>query len=86
MFDYLTVPRGLPATDVRAALLADYVASGARANPAALQGHLPARPAPAAPAAGALAARQAMHLHAMHLHASGPRVAAHRMGGPTSDL
>jgi radical SAM superfamily enzyme YgiQ (UPF0313 family) len=43
LFDYLTTERALPADEVRAALLADYVASGARSNPKALQGLLPRR-------------------------------------------
>ena len=41
LFDYLTTQRGLAPADVRAALVADYVASGARANPQSLQGFLP---------------------------------------------
>ncbi len=61
LFDYLTGPRRLPPEVVRAALLADYVASGARSNPTALQGHLPQRPAPVSKTARGLAARQAMH-------------------------
>jgi hypothetical protein len=64
LYDYLTGPRRLAAEDVRAALLADYVASGARSNPKSLQGHLPQRAAPVAKTAGALAARQAMHSQA----------------------
>ena len=43
VFDYLTVARRLPADAVRSALLADYLASGARSNPQALQGLLPRR-------------------------------------------
>ncbi|MFM1978871.1 MAG: hypothetical protein RLZ68_136 [Pseudomonadota bacterium] len=43
LFDYLTTECATPADDVRAALLADYVASGARSNPTALQGLLPRR-------------------------------------------
>ncbi|WP_342619040.1 DUF4080 domain-containing protein [Rhodoferax sp. GW822-FHT02A01] len=43
LFDYLTQVRALPADAVRAALLADYVGSGARSNPSALQGLLPRR-------------------------------------------
>ena len=64
VFNYLTVQRALPVAAVRAALLADYLASGARSNPRALQGHLPARAAPVASGSTALAARQAMHLAA----------------------
>jgi hypothetical protein len=43
VFDYLTVQRLLPAESVRSALLADYLTSGARSNPQALQGLLPRR-------------------------------------------
>jgi hypothetical protein len=43
LFDYLTTERALPAEEVRTALLVDYVASGARSNPKALQGLLPRR-------------------------------------------
>ena len=43
VFDYLTVQRLLPAETARSALLADYLASGARSNPLALQGLLPRR-------------------------------------------
>lgn len=43
LFDYLTEVRELPVPEVRAALLADYLASGARSNPQALQGLLPRR-------------------------------------------
>lgn len=41
LFDYLCSQRAMPPARVRAALLADYVASGARASPRALRGHLP---------------------------------------------
>jgi hypothetical protein len=43
LFDYLTTERKLSADEVRAALLADYIASGARSNPKALEGLLPRR-------------------------------------------
>ncbi len=43
VFDYLTVERLFPVETVRNALLADYLASGARSNPQALQGLLPRR-------------------------------------------
>jgi hypothetical protein len=43
LFDYLTLERALPADSVRSALLADYLASGARSNPKSLQGLLPRR-------------------------------------------
>lgn len=61
LFDYLTTQRGLAVTAVRAALVADYVASGARANPQSLQGFLPARKAPQAGGRRALAQRQDRH-------------------------
>lgn len=60
LFDYLSNHRYLPAATVQRALLADYVASGARANPKALQGLLP-RFASTAPRSGALTARQNRH-------------------------
>jgi len=43
LFDYLTQVRAMPADEVRQALLADYLASGARSNPRALHGLLPRR-------------------------------------------
>lgn len=61
LFDYLCHQRGLPAHGVRAALLADYVASGARANPRSLQGHLPPRTAPSGVAGAGLNQRQQRH-------------------------
>jgi hypothetical protein len=60
LFDYLTCVRALPADAVRAALLSDYVASGARSNPRALQGLLPRREKQAV-TKKALAARQVRH-------------------------
>jgi radical SAM superfamily enzyme YgiQ (UPF0313 family) len=61
LFDYLTQEQALPADSVRAALLADYLASGARSNPLALVGLLPRREktGPQKPNA---AQRQARHL------------------------
>jgi hypothetical protein len=61
LFDYLTDERALPANIVRSALLADYLASGARANPRALQGLLPRREKSGARKPGA-AQRQSRHL------------------------
>ena len=61
LFDYLTTQRGLAPADVRVALVADYVASGARANPQSLQGYLPARAAPQSGGRRALAQRQDLH-------------------------
>jgi hypothetical protein len=60
LFDYLKDVRALPVDAVRAALLADYVASGARSNPRALQGLLPRREKQAVPKQ-ARAARQVRH-------------------------
>ncbi len=59
LFDYLSANQS-PDT-VRLALLADYVASGARANPKALHGLLPRRTASPAKASRTLATRQAHH-------------------------
>ena len=61
LFDYLTTQRGLASTNVRAVLVEDYVASGARANPQSLQGFLPAREAPQPGGRRALAQRQELH-------------------------
>ena len=62
LFDYLCTRRGLAAARVREALLADYLASGARASPRALAGMLPRRDAPSA--RRSLAPRQDRHLAA----------------------
>ena len=59
LFDYLS--QHLPPAVVRQALLADYVASGARANPQALHGLLPRRAASPAKACRTLATRQERH-------------------------
>ncbi len=45
LFAYLSVERRLEVEPVRAALLADYLGSGARASPRSLIGHLPSRSA-----------------------------------------
>lgn len=60
LFDYLTTQRGLAPAEVRMALVADYVASGARANPQSLQGFLPVREAPLPGGRRALVKRQDM--------------------------
>jgi hypothetical protein len=65
LFDYLTQQRALPADTVRNALLADYLGSGARSNPHALQGLLPRREK-AAPLAHGLTQRQHRHLPTPH--------------------
>jgi hypothetical protein len=62
LFDYLSNACGLPAQSVQTVLLADYVASGARANPRALQGLLPRRAPPVTAAAVGLPSRQNRHL------------------------
>ena len=62
LLDYLSGPGGWPAQTVRQTLLADYVASGARASPRALQGLLPKPARPARHAAATLAPRQQRHL------------------------
>jgi len=62
LFGYLCTQRGLPALTVQQALLADYVASGARASPQALKGLLPEREAPQLLGAKTLADRQVRHL------------------------
>ena len=46
LFDYLYERRALPRNRVLHALLADYLASGARANPRALSGHIPRNASP----------------------------------------
>jgi len=60
LFDYFTGIRAQPLDDIRQCLLADYLASGARSNPACLRGLLNGRGAPL-PGKAALAARQARH-------------------------
>jgi len=68
LFDHLAGARGLDADTVRAALLADYRASGARGRPQCLAALLGAAAKPAAPGDGlekrgkGLAARQQRHL------------------------
>ena len=61
LFDYLTQVSGLAPATVRHSLLADYRASGARANPACLQGLLKDRPPPAPRAVSGLLQRQERH-------------------------
>jgi len=63
LFDYL-VARGVSCEQVRSALLADYVTSGARGNPRALVGLLPKRNEPDR-RARARALRQDQHLAAL---------------------
>jgi radical SAM superfamily enzyme YgiQ (UPF0313 family) len=76
LFDYLTTVVGQEAEAVRADLLADYLASGARANPACLQGWLTEREAPQPRKdrnpARSLVSRQALHGEgAIHNEAAG---------------
>jgi hypothetical protein len=66
LFDYLCIQRNVPAADVQATLLADYVASGARASPRALRCLLPRRDglsgyAPGVDDSGGLTLRQQRH-------------------------
>lgn len=61
LHDYLIDVRRHKADTVRQALLADYLASGARARPASLRTVLPAQGAPLKRAARARAERQALH-------------------------
>ena len=60
LFDYLCGPRELDPATVRAALLADYLASGARAKPECLRDVLPRSIATTA-RASQIAARQRLH-------------------------
>jgi len=72
LFDYLTGYVGLAQATVRAALLADYVASGARASPRALLGYLPRyNQAAVAGKSGvaSLAAESSTHTQRQHRHA-----------------
>ena len=62
LFDYLGTHCKLPATPLQQTLLADYLASGARASPASLKGLLPRRETPLPPGAKTLAQRQERHL------------------------
>ena len=61
LFDYLVTDCAWPVPTVRAALMADYLASGARASPRTLKGCLPKQGAPGAHAGPALAQRQERH-------------------------
>ena len=60
LFDYLCGPRQCDPATVRAALLADYLASGARAKPQCLRDVLP-RSIPTTARASQVAARQRLH-------------------------
>ena len=61
LFDYLSHQPGLSVAAVQLTLLADYVASGARANPSALKGLLPRRQSPLSATHRSLVTRQSMH-------------------------
>lgn len=61
LFEYLTEVRNEAVETIRPILLADYLASGARANPRCLQGLLSERAAPEPRAASTLSLRQARH-------------------------
>ena len=60
--DYLCGARGLDSQNVQQALLSDYISSGARSKPQALQGLLPKRSAPTIRKPKNLAQRQGRHL------------------------
>ena len=62
LFAFLTGEAGLSDENVRSALLADYLGSGARANPACLQGLLTGRAKPVERAGKGLAQRQERHV------------------------
>ncbi len=62
LFDYLTTDCALSVQGVRTALLADYMASGARASPRTLKGWLPKQGAPEIHAGKTMAQRQERHL------------------------
>lgn len=64
LFEYLTTVAGLEAESVRRVLLADYLASGARANPACLQGLLKDRDKLVKRSVRLLAQRQERHSNA----------------------
>ena len=61
LFDYLLTQPGQDPAVVQAALLADYLASGARARPRSLQAVLPAQSPPATRSGAGLAPRQQQH-------------------------
>ena len=61
LFDYLLTQPGQDPAVVQAALLADYLASGARARPRSLQAVLPAQGPPATRSGTGLAPRQQQH-------------------------
>jgi radical SAM superfamily enzyme YgiQ (UPF0313 family) len=64
LFEYLSTVAGLEAESVRRVLLADYLTSGARANPACLQGLLKDRDKPVKRSVRLLAQRQERHSNA----------------------
>jgi radical SAM superfamily enzyme YgiQ (UPF0313 family) len=68
LFDYLTVERGLDALTTRQTLLADYVASGARASPQSLRVLLPRHAPPVSRTHASLTERQGRH--------AGPKISA----------
>lgn len=68
LFNYLTGPRGNDAATARAALLADYLASGARARPRCLRALLP-RSMSTTARASQVAARQRLHRDTLPLAA-----------------
>ncbi len=62
LFDFLVSERGMTASAVREALLADYIASGARAMPNCLKGHLHRPDAPLGKIGSNHAKRQQRHV------------------------
>lgn len=64
LFDYLHTEGGLPEASIKKALMADYLASGARGSPRALKGCLPKRLASACTASRTLQRRQLQYLSA----------------------
>ncbi len=69
LFDYLCTRPPLTQTQVQDTLLADYLASGARASPRSLRGRLPKQEAPLVAGAKGLTQRQAQHLSAQQVAA-----------------
>ena len=64
LFNYLSGVMGLESESVRQVLLADYLNSGARANPACLEGYLKGRDKPVSRNERALTQRQGRHVSA----------------------
>jgi radical SAM superfamily enzyme YgiQ (UPF0313 family) len=67
LFEYLTTGARWPASQVQSVLLADYLASGARASPQALKGLLPRQASTPSPLARPLVVRQERHAQSQNL-------------------